>query len=156
MASCSKIPGQPGPKTTCISPAGAGSASSSVVACRIASSTWLLQVSVVRSKSYPYRPPEPELPLSIWSSSPITTVTLRRTRGRISPESSPPGRIIWTACQFPVREAMTCRTRASLPRAYASMSWSNFTLVSNGVSCSGLSSVYNCWLVAGGDRSISP
>ena len=50
-ASCSRIPGQPGPSTTVISPAGASTASSCTIACRAASRAKCSGVFSFRKKS---------------------------------------------------------------------------------------------------------
>ena len=51
------------------------------------------------------------------SPSPTTIATLSRTSGRISATRRPSGRMICTACQTPLSEAMTCFTRGSRLRA---------------------------------------
>ena len=60
IASCSRMPGQPGPSTTSISPAGASRASSWMMAWRAASWAKCSGVFSVRKKSMPTRPPPPE------------------------------------------------------------------------------------------------
>ena len=61
-ASCSRMPGQPGPSTTVISPAGASTASSMAMASRAASAAKCSGVFSFRKKSSSTRPPPPAWP----------------------------------------------------------------------------------------------
>ena len=61
-ASCSRMPGQPGPSTTVISPAGASTASSWPMASRAASRAKCSGVFSFRKKSSSTRPPPPAWP----------------------------------------------------------------------------------------------
>ena len=62
IASCSRMPGQPGPSTTSITPAGAGSAARLTAAMRSASRATACQWSVPISGARPCRPPPPAEP----------------------------------------------------------------------------------------------
>ena len=65
----------------------------------------------------PPAPPAPEPPASMRPFSSTTTLTLIRTRGRMSAVCAPSARMISIARQEPDSEAITCLTRLSLDRA---------------------------------------
>src|SRR6185437_15013569 len=65
MASCSRMPGQPGPSTTSISPAGQGRAASCCTASRAACSPRLSGVNSWAKNSSGTRPPPPAWPFSV-------------------------------------------------------------------------------------------
>ena len=127
IASCSKMPGQPGPSTTVISPAGAGRDSKLTRAVLTASSTYL---AICSSSKYarPKRPPPPAEPTSRRPPCSAITVTDRRTSGRTSAASVPSARATSTTSYSLARPAMTCATRGSLLRARCSTFSSSFTL----------------------------
>ena len=128
MASCNKMPGQPGPRTTVISPAGAGRASKLVKAACTASLTYWV---ICASSKYasPKRPPPPAEPISRRPFCSAITVTERRTKGRTSAASVPSARATSTTSYSIAKPAMTCDTRGSLARAKVSTFPSNATLV---------------------------
>ena len=88
-ASCSRMPGQPGPRTTSISPAGAGTAPSCRMAPRAASRARLSGLLEPVNCSRPARPPPPAEPLVVMAPSLAMTKTLRRQRGWVSLAKAP-------------------------------------------------------------------
>jgi hypothetical protein len=127
MASCSSTPGQPGPSTTVISPAGAGRASRLVSAALTASFTYSAIWSSVKY-ARPKRPPPPPEPISRRPFCSAITVTDRRTSGRTSAASVPSARATITTSYSLASPAITCTTRGSLARASFSTRPSSSTL----------------------------
>ena len=128
MASCSKMPGQPEPSTTVISPAGAGRASRLVrAACTAWSTYWVIWA--LSKYARPKRPPPPDEPISRRPFCSAITVTDRRTKGRTSAASVPSARAISTTSYSMARPAMTWATRGSLARARRSTLPKSATLV---------------------------
>ena len=140
-ASWSRMPGQPGPSTTVISPAGASTASSFMRAWRTASPVKRFQRSCSRKKSKATRPPPPKLPISRLAPSSTITVMLSRVSGRTSPTVQPEGVAIMTTTSSLPRVAMTWRTRGSRPRASASIRPSSLSLRSRSAEVGGSASV---------------
>ena len=116
MASCSKIPGHPGPNTTSIIPAGAAIASRLTAAIRKASRALGCQSSGWINSEREKRPPPPALPLSRRPLFSKITEILTRLMGRRSVKISPSGRIITTSCKLAAITALTCTTRLSKAR----------------------------------------
>ncbi len=87
MASCSRIPGQPAPSATSMTPAGAGTACRLTSAMRRASRAVSCQWSRSISPVSPSRPPPPMPPLSRRPFSSTITETLSRVIGRVSRRS---------------------------------------------------------------------
>ena len=126
-ASCSNTPGQPLPNTTVIAPAGAGRASKFVKACCTAVCTYSTnRCSSKYAKSK--RPPPPALPISRRSPCFAITVTLKRTKGRISAACCPSKRAIYTISYSHVSPAITCTIRGSAALARVSTRFNNATL----------------------------
>ncbi len=88
-ASCSRIPGQPGPSTTSISPAGAATAPSCRIAPRAASRARVSGLLEPINCSTPARPPPPAVPLVVIASSLAMTNTLSRQSGWVSLAKAP-------------------------------------------------------------------
>ena len=126
-ASWNSTPGQPGPSTTVISPAGAGRDSRLTSAALTASSTyWLICASSKYAR--PKRPPPPAEPTSRRPPCSAITVTDRRTSGRTSAARVPSARATSTTSYSLAMPAMTWATRGSLARASCSTFSSNCTL----------------------------
>ena len=87
-ASWKSTPPIPGASTTEVSPAGAGSASSIVIARRAATSA-VADGGLASMNSAPARPAGPWNPVWIVASRPATADTESRTRGRISSTHRP-------------------------------------------------------------------
>ena len=128
MASCSRMPGQPGPSTTVMVPAGAGCASRLTSACRTASRANASGRSPAVSSASEKRPPAPAYPCSRRPSCSTSTETLKRTSGRTSAASSPSLVAMSTTSWTATRLAVTCTTRGSRRRASRSTRSSQATL----------------------------
>ena len=106
-ASCSKMPGQPGPSTTSMTPAGAGTASRLTKAILNASRALGCQSCGAINPSSGMRPPPPAEPLSRRPLCSTMTDTFTRVMGRTSLTSLPSGRRIVTSCKDAAIEALT-------------------------------------------------
>ena len=88
-ASCSRTPGHPGPSTTCISPAGAGTAPNCRIAPRAASCARLSGLLECVNCSRPARPPPPAEPFVLTAPSFAMTNTFSRHSGWVSLANAP-------------------------------------------------------------------
>ena len=122
------MPGQPGPSTTVIVPAGASTARSFSTAWRAASPANRRQRPSSRKKSKVTRPPPPYEPISRLAPSSAIAVTLSRVRGRMSPTVQPDAVAISITTSSLAIEAITCLIRGSAARVSASMRLSRSSL----------------------------
>ncbi len=116
-ASWSKTPGQPGPRTTGIGPAGASTASKFTSAMRTASLARFSVQSPSVNDSKLRRPPPPALPRSRRPLCSTMTETSNRTRGRISAANVPSLAITKTDSWLPAMRTVTSLTLSSCARA---------------------------------------
>ena len=129
-ASCSNTPGQPGPSTTGMEPAGASTASRLARAWRTASranSSARPCASGPRIQPKSWRPPPPSKPRSRRPSRSTITDTSKRHSGRSSAAKVPSLAATRLVSELAAMRAVTSFTRGSKPRAKASMRESNAT-----------------------------
>ena len=107
IASCSKMPGQPGPKTISITPAGAGTACKFTKAIRRASSAVFCQCFFSRSGRILDRPPPPAVPVSRRPSCSTMIEILSLVIGLVSLTENPSGLRISISCVEAAREILT-------------------------------------------------
>jgi hypothetical protein len=115
------MPGQPGPNTTVIDPAGASTAPSLSTAWRAASAANRRQRPSSRKKSKVTRPPPPYEPISRLPPSSAIAVTFSRVSGRVSPTVQPDAVAMSMMTSSLEIDAMTCFTRGSAARVSASI-----------------------------------
>ena len=136
-ASCSRIPGHPGPRATSITPAGAFSASRLTSAIRSASRAAAFHSP---SEMIPASSNLPPLAFDPVSRRPFSS-TMTETRicdiGRASAIETPSARRISISCMDAEIVAVACTTRLSRPRMYASISFSSRIFRGKSISSTG-------------------
>src|SRR5262245_21737754 len=118
-ASWNSTPPMPGASTTAVSPAGAGAASSIVIARRAATSA-VAAGGLASMNSAPASPAGPWNPVWMFPSRPATAFTDRRTRGRISSTHRPS--LVATSTRWTESPYIAVTWRISGPRARAASS----------------------------------